>query len=268
MFGLLGPNGAGKTTLLRILVGLIPPTEGSVQIGGLDVTREPGKTQVRRTLGYLPQELGFYPDLTARQFLDYAGVLKEMDDNRFRKERVAEVLEMVGLTQVADRRLKGFSGGQKRRVGIAQAILADPRVLVVDEPTVGLDPEERVRFRNVLADMAGNRLVLLSTHIVEDISQTCRALAVLQQGKVRFQGTPGELIQQAQGAVWEFELPVGERPAASLTVVGTIHLGDRSRFRAVGATAPHPGAEPVAPTLEDAYMWLMQVDRAPAVGVR
>lgn len=189
MFGLLGPNGAGKTTLLRILVGLIQPTGGTVVIGGEDVTREPGKTRVRRVLGYLPQDVGFYPDLTAVQFLDYIGTLKEMDDAVVRRRRVNEVLEIVGLQDAARRRLGGYSGGMKRRVGIAQALLADPQVPVVDEPTAGLDPEERVRFRNLLADLAGNRLVLLSTHIVEDVSQTCRELALLHHGRIHFRGT-------------------------------------------------------------------------------
>jgi ABC-2 type transport system ATP-binding protein len=261
MFGLLGPNGAGKTTLLRILVGLIQPTSGSVRIMGWDVTREPDKTEMRRHLGYLPQEVGFYPDLTARQFLDYIATLKEMDDAALRRRRVGEVLEMVGLAPVADRKVGGFSGGMKRRLGIAQALLADPRILIVDEPTAGLDPEERIRFRNLLSDLAGDRLVLLSTHIVEDMSQTCWELALLYQGRIRFRGTPGELIERAQGCVWEVEMPLGVRLTSQATVVGTIHLGDRTRYRVVAAAAPAPGAKEVMPTLEDAYMWLMQSER-------
>lgn len=258
MFGLLGPNGAGKTTLLRILVGLVRPTSGTVLVGGEDVTREPGKTRLRRQLGYLPQEVGLYPDLTARQFLDYLGVLKEMDEAAQRRRRVEEVLDLVGLAEVADRPLKGFSGGMKRRVGIAHALLADPKVLIVDEPTVGLDPEERVRFRNLLADLAGDRLVLLSTHIVEDVAQTCAALAVLNRGQIAFQGPPAILTERARGFVWEMDLPAGQRPPAAATVVGTVHLGDRTQYRVVAVERPTLGARPVEPGLEDAYIWLMK----------
>lgn len=234
----------------------------TVLIGGEDVTREPGKTRVRRVLGYLPQDLGFYPDLTAFQFLDYIGTLKEMDDASVRRRRINEVLEMVGLQDVARRRLGGYSGGMKRRVGIAQALLADPQVLVVDEPTAGLDPEERVRFRNLLADLAGDRLVLLSTHIVEDVAQTCRELALLNRGRIHFRGTPKELIQGARGYVWEVELPPGERPPAGVTLVGTVHLDDRTRYRMVAGELPVQGAQEAAPSLEDAYMWLMQEERS------
>ncbi len=183
MFGLLGPNGAGKTTLMRILAGILHPTSGTVRIGGQECRTERERTALKRVLGYLPQELGVYPDLTAFQFLDYIGILKGMDDGKARTQRVAELLEIVGLSEVARRRLKMFSGGMKRRVGIAQALLNDPRLLIVDEPTAGLDPEERIRFRNLLSELAGDRTVLLSTHIVEDIAQTCQRLAVMTAGK-------------------------------------------------------------------------------------
>ncbi|MFD0747350.1 ATP-binding cassette domain-containing protein [Phytohabitans flavus] len=156
MFGLLGANGAGKTTLMRILAGLLRPTSGDVRIGGNDVTSRAGRQAVQRVLGYLPQDLGVYPDLSAREFLDYVGLLKGIDDRATRRRRVGELLEVVALTSEADRRLRGYSGGMRRRVGIAQALLADPRLLIVDEPTAGLDPEERIRFRTLLSQLAGS----------------------------------------------------------------------------------------------------------------
>src|SRR5690606_443077 len=196
------PNGAGKTTFLRIVAGLVNPSGGRVRIGELDPTREPDRTRLKEMLGYLPQEFGVYPELSARSFLDYLAILKGLADPRERRRRVDEVLELVGLSTVANRQLKEYSGGMKRRVGIAQALLNDPQLLIVDEPTAGLDPEERIRFRNLLADLAGNRLVLLSTHIVEDIGQTCREMAVLHRGRILFRGTPGELAGRARGHVW------------------------------------------------------------------
>jgi len=179
MFGLLGPNGAGKTTFMRLLAGLIRPTSGRVNVFGHDVTTPQGKLAVKALLGYLPQELGLYPDLTAREFLDYVAILKGVTDGRTRRGQIEEALELVRLSDVANRRVKTYSGGMKRRVGIAQAILGNPKLLIVDEPTVGLDPEERVRLRNLLSDMAMRCIVILSTHIVEDISQSCNDLAVI-----------------------------------------------------------------------------------------
>src|SRR5262249_52810633 len=184
MFGLLGPNGAGKTTLMRILAGILRPSGGSVRIGEHDATTERGRAFVRRTLGYLPQEFGVYPDLSAREFLDYIAILKGMSDAAARRKRVTELLDVVGLADAAGRKLTGYSGGMKRRVGIAQALLNDPQLLIVDEPTAGLDPEERIRFRNLLAELAGDRTVLLSTHIVEDVGQTSRELAIMSAGRV------------------------------------------------------------------------------------
>src|SRR3984893_1954787 len=189
MFGLLGPNGAGKTTLMRILAGILRPTSGSLNVGGFDGNTEKGRTSIKRMLGYLPQDLGVYPDLSAREFLDYIGILKGMDERKVRQQRVEELLEVVDLTSVANRKLKTYSGGMKRRIGIAQALLNDPKFLIVDEPTAGLDPEERIRFRNLLSDLTGDRSVLLSTHIVEDIAQTCRNLAIMKNGSVIFRGT-------------------------------------------------------------------------------
>ena len=267
MFGLLGPNGAGKTTLMRILAGIFHPTSGSLTIGGHDATSEQGRIAVKRMLGYLPQELGLYPDLSAREFLDYIAILKGIDDRQKRARRVNELLETVSLDDVANRKLKGFSGGMKRRVGIAQALLNDPQLLIVDEPTAGLDPEERIRFRNLLADLGGDRIVLLSTHIVEDVAQTCQELAIMNRGHIVFRGGIAELVEAARGAVWTVTTPVGgAKPVGDMTVIATIPTGSSMQYRVVSETAPsvHGGSILAAePTLEDSYVWLMRESRTP-----
>ena len=264
MFGLLGPNGAGKTTFMRILAGIVKPTGGTVHVNGHDLSTEAGKQAVKAMLGYLPQELGMYTDLSARQFVDYMAILKGMDDSHRRSQRVDEVLEMVGLRDVSHLRIKGFSGGMKRRVGIAQALVNDPKMLIVDEPTAGLDPEERIRFRNLLVNLAKDRVVILSTHIVEDIGQTCRDLAVLAKGCILFRGSPTELLQATQGHVWTLTMPGLEKPDHDLTVVSMLHLAEGTQYRLVGSSAgEYPEAVSVQPGLEDSYVWLMkQADRA------
>lgn len=259
MFGLLGPNGAGKTTLMRILAGIVNASSGSVQVDGYDVNTEKGKQEVKKVLGYLPQELGMYPELTAAQFVDYMAILKGLDEPGQRKQRVEEVLNMVGLSDNAGRKIKGFSGGMKRRVGIAQALVNDPKLLIVDEPTAGLDPEERIRFRNLLVKLAANRTVLLSTHIVEDIGQTCRDLAVIAHGQVVFRGSPAELTQATTGHVWTLTSTNTEKPDHDLTVVSMLHLAEGIQYRMVGeSAAAYPAAHPVQPGLEDGYVWLMK----------
>src|SRR5215831_14615092 len=178
LIGLLGPNGAGKTTLMRILATLLTPTIGTARIGEYDVRHAADRREIKRLLGYLPQELGLYPNLNAYEFLDYMAILKGMHDGAARKQRISQLLETVGLADVAKRRLKGYSGGMKRRVGLAQALLTDPKFLIVDEPTAGLDPEQRIRTRTLLSELAlaGERVIILSSHIVEDVAQTCRRL--------------------------------------------------------------------------------------------
>src|SRR5579863_8775461 len=262
MFGLLGPNGAGKTTLMRILAGILKPTSGLLFVDGYDGNTDAGRTAIKRMLGYLPQDLGVYPDLTAYEFLDYVAILKGMNDRAARGRRVSELLETVELMHVAKRRLKAFSGGMKRRVGIAQALLNDPHVLIVDEPTAGLDPEERIRFRNLLSELGGDRTVLLSTHIVEDIAQTCRNVAIMKQGRALFQGTTAALVDEAKGKVWTLTT-AGERPRGDFTIVSTINLGALVQYRVVGDLSPRAGAALAQPTLEDAYIWLMREQRAP-----
>src|SRR5579884_1426249 len=264
MFGLLGPNGAGKTTLMRILAGILRPTAGSVQIGEYDISTERGRTAVKRMLGYLPQDLGMYPDLSAREFLDYVGILKGMDNRGIRRQRVEELLELVSLSNVDNRKLKTYSGGMKRRIGIAQALLNDPKLLIVYEPTAGLDPEERIRFRNLLSELGGDRTVLLSTHIVEDIAQTCRNLAIMKSGKVVFQGTTAELVDQARGKVWTVTTG-GDKPQGDFTIVSTMHMGTHVQYRLVGNLVSTEGATLTDPSLEDSYVWLMREKRAPGV---
>ncbi len=263
MFGLLGPNGAGKTTLMRILAGILRPTSGTLRVGTFDGNSEQGRTAIKRVLGYLPQDSGVYPDLSAREFLDYIAILKGMDDRKVRQQRIALLLETVSLADVAHRKLKTFSGGMKRRIGIAQALLNDPQLLIVDEPTAGLDPEERIRFRNLLSELAGDRTVLLSTHIVEDIAQTSRNLAIMKQGRVIFQGTTLDLLREAQGKVWMITTE-GSKPEGNFTVVATMHLGTGVQYRVVGNLSAHAGAVLIEPTLEDSYVWLMREQRTPA----
>ncbi len=259
MFGLLGPNGAGKTTLMRILAGIVTPCSGSVRIDGHDIAGESGKKAVKAFLGYLPQELGLYPELNAAQFVDYMAILKGVDNPRQRRQRVDNVLELVGLSDSAGRKIKSFSGGMKRRVGIAQALVNEPRLLIVDEPTAGLDPEERIRFRNLLVKLALDRTVLLSTHIVEDIAQTCRDMAVLSRGQVLFRGSPAELIQAATGHVWSLTTSGLDKPDHGLTVVSMLHLAEGTQYRLVGDAANgYPTAQPAQPGLEDGYVWLMK----------
>jgi ABC-type multidrug transport system ATPase subunit len=258
MFGLVGPNGAGKTSLMRILAGLVEPTSGDVHIFGHDVTTAPGKMAVKAHLGYLPQELGLYPTLTATEFLDYIALLKGFSDKATRRQQVREVLAQVRLSDVADRRLKTYSGGMKRRVGIAQALLGQPQLVIVDEPTVGLDPEERVRLRNLLSDLATRCTVILSTHIIEDISQSCRALAVIGQGRLLFHGSPSELVEPVRGRVWVVDSD-GSPPSGDVTIVSSIQFPHTTQYRVLGQ--PNLSAQylhQTEPTLEDGYMWLMR----------
>ena len=257
MFGLLGPNGAGKTTFMRILAGILQPTSGTLHVGNYEGNTEKGRTAIKRFLGYLPQDLGLYPDLNAREFLDYIGILKGLEDRTIRRRRVEQLLETVALSNVANRRLKTFSGGMKRRVGIAQALLNDPQLLIVDEPTAGLDPEERIRFRNLLSELGGDRTVLLSTHIVEDIAQTCQNLAIMKNGHVIFQGTVAEMVHEARGKVWMVTTQ-GLKPEGNFTVVSTMNMGTTIQYRIVGDYPTRGDAVPVEPSLEDSYVWLMR----------
>jgi ABC-2 type transport system ATP-binding protein len=260
MFGLVGPNGAGKTTLMRILAGLLRPTTGKVTVLGNDVATRCGKLAVKAVLGYIPQELGLYPDLTALEFLEYVALLKGVIDSGKRKAQLAEVLELVGLTGDAKRHMRTFSGGMKRRVGIAQALLGSPQLLIVDEPTAGLDPEERVRLRNLLAEMAGRCTVILSTHIVEDISQSCSDLAIINIGQVLFRGSPRDIIDNVRGKVWHVTAD-GKKLDPGMAIVSTMQTQNGVQYRVVGERVEGWPAVPTEPSLEDGYIWLMQQAR-------
>jgi ABC-2 type transport system ATP-binding protein len=262
LFGLLGVNGAGKTTLMRVLAGLLHPTAGQVQVLGNDVTTPQGKRAVQSVLGYLPQEFGAPPDLTAWEFLDYIAVLKGVTEPSLRQRQVDRVVGLTRLSEVADRRIKTYSGGMKRRLGIAQALLGDPRLLIVDEPTAGLDPEERVRFRILLAEVAQRCAVVLSTHIVEDIGQSCGRMAVLWQGGVLFEGTPGDLTDSARGKVWTVLMRDDARPPSGLVIVSTRQVPDGTQYRVLGEPGFDGRATATEPTLEDGYMWLMRQSRS------
>lgn len=262
MFGLLGPNGAGKTTLMRILAGIVQASSGRVAVSGHSLESEKGRTKVKSMLGYLPQELGLYPELSAYEFVDYLASLKGLHNAAQRRTQVEHALQQVALSEHAQRKIKEFSGGMKRRVGIAQAIVNDPQVLIVDEPTAGLDPEERIRFRNMLVEMARSRVVLLSTHIVADIGQTCEHLALLQRGSIRFLGSPAELIRRAQGHVWEVTTTNGES-FDGFTVVSMQQRAEGVQYRLVGEQYDGPGSL-VEPSLEDGYVWQMTAQAAAA----
>ena len=244
--GLLGPNGAGKTTLLRILATVLAPDRGSVRLLGGDPADPADRLAVRRRLGYLPQEPGLHPNFTAFEFVDYVAILKEMTDRRARHREVRRVLELVGLGDQAGRKVKALSGGMRRRVALAQALLLEPDLLLLDEPTAGLDPEQRLRFREFVST-APDQTVVLSTHQTEDVAALCHAVVVLDAGRVRFSGTARELSELARGRVW---LAEARDPAASLSWRtgdgGHRHIGD----------AP-AGARLVEPTLEDGYLLLL-----------
>ncbi|MEQ3364138.1 ABC transporter ATP-binding protein [Raoultibacter massiliensis] len=253
MIGLIGPNGAGKTTLMRILCGVVSPTRGRVLVDGCDMAESRTRRALKKTLGYLPQDIEPYPNLTPPEFLDYVGILKGMDDGRVRRRQADELIERVGLGDVRRRRIGGFSGGMKRRVGIAQALMGDPRLLIVDEPTAGLDPEERMRFRTLIATLGSDRTVILSTHILDDVAQTCPYVCVLRAGRLRFEGATAGLIEEARGRTWL--TPPLAVPPADAVIVNAAASPQGTCYRIVSDGAPE-GAVPVEPTLEDGYMAL------------
>lgn len=259
MFGLLGPNGAGKTTLMKILATLLPKTGGKVTICGTDISQE---REIRRMVGYLPQDFSMYGNMTVYEAMDYLGVLSGMKKAE-RRERIPMLLEKVNLTENHGTKVKAMSGGMRRRLGIAQAILHNPRVLIVDEPTAGLDPEERVRFRNLLFEIAEERIVILSTHIVGDIEATCENIAVLNQGELLFQGTVTDLLEHAEGKIFtatvsRIELPMLKK---QYEVTSMLIQGNEAQVRFVAEEKPFASANLCEPNVEDAYMFLMQEKR-------
>jgi ABC-2 type transport system ATP-binding protein len=258
LFGLLGPNGAGKTTLMRILAGVSRPDRGSVQAGGWDLGRPRERRQFQRQLGYLPRDLGLYPELSGRRFLDYAGTLKGLSSPRRRHRRVAEVLQLTGLDAVADRPAGGYSGGMRRRLGLAQALLNDPAVLLLDEPTAGLDPQEQTRIRVLLASLGGQRTVVLATRDVTDVASTCGRCAVLAGGRVIFQGDTAGLARAADGLVWSVQTDRPLSAAQAAAVVSAVRLPDRTVYRVIAPAPPLPAAQPLRPRLEDGYLALIR----------
>ncbi|MEY2519736.1 MAG: type transport system ATP-binding protein [Verrucomicrobiota bacterium] len=254
ILGLLGPNGAGKSTLMRILATITKPTSGKVTWNGADLVRSPNS--VRAVLGYLPQDFGVYPNLNAIEFLEYLAAAKGLD-RKTARQRIQELLAVVNLIDARKRPLGSFSGGMRQRVGIAQALLNDPELLIVDEPTAGLDPEERVRFRNLLSELSGARIVILSTHIVSDVEACATKIALIARGQLVTCAAPEELLRSVEGKVWERIIPSAELPALRQQYLtsSTMHRSDGVHLRIVSEAAPGPGALPQSATLEDAYLY-------------
>ena len=262
VLGLLGPNGAGKTTLMSILATITRATEGRVSWNGTDLASNPDA--LRGTLGYLPQDFGVYPNLNAVEFLEYLAAVKGLDGTAA-KRRIDELLKLVNLADVRKRPLGGYSGGMKQRIGIAQALLNDPQLLIVDEPTAGLDPEERVRFRNLLSELSGERIIILSTHIVSDVEATATDIALISQGKLVAHAAPEALLQRVEGKVWELILPSSELNTARqrYLVSNTARRSDGVHARVL-ADGPPDNAEAVTPNLEDAYLYCLSQHRSGA----
>ncbi|MBD3290752.1 ATP-binding cassette domain-containing protein, partial [candidate division KSB1 bacterium] len=260
MFGLLGPNGAGKTTLMRIICGILEQSRGTIKINEFDLKEK--REELQGLIGYLPQEFGSYENLTAYEFLDYQAMLKNIIDPAERKKTVEDAISAVHLDEHRDSKIGSFSGGMKQRIGIAQTLLHLPRILVVDEPTAGLDPRERIRFRNLLVDLSKERIVIFSTHIIEDISSSCDKVAVLNKGKLRFLGAPNQMVEETSGYVWQSHLsPVEfEDVRHKLWLVHHVPVGDSIRVRFLAETPMLSDAIQVRPTLEDAYLWLLGRD--------
>lgn len=253
MLGLVGPNGAGKTTLMRMVATLLEPSQGAIRWNGQDVVAD-GEA-LRMVLGYLPQDFGIYPEFTGRQFLRYLAAMKGLPSSLI-KPRVDQVLEIVHLEQEADRKLPTYSGGMKQRIGIAQALLNDPELLIVDEPTAGLDPAERVRFRTLLSSLTSNRIVLLSTHIISDVEAVAGRLVVLQAGRVLADTTPSALLDRAVGSVWSVttDQATASRLQESNQVSSMVNQLNGISLRIVSPTRPHEAAVAVDPSLEEAYL--------------
>jgi len=258
MFGLLGPNGAGKSTLMRTLATLQEPDAGSIHLGEIDVVRQ--KQAVRETLGYLPQEFGVYPNVTAEKLLDHFAVLEGITDRRARAETVEALLRRTNLWDVRKRKLGGYSGGMRQRFGIAVALLGNPRLLIVDEPTAGLDPEERVRFLNLLSELGENSVVILSTHLVDDVSELCTRMAVIDEGRILLEAEPLRAVAAMRGRVWQRIVAREDLPAVEREheVLSTKLLAGRTLVRVCGEAAPSPAFESAEPDLEDVYFSVMR----------
>ncbi|MEM6965897.1 MAG: ABC transporter ATP-binding protein [Bacteroidota bacterium] len=259
MFGLLGPNGAGKSSLIRILVSLMKPTSGKILVNGKDAAKN--RSYLRGMLGYLPQDFSFFSNLKTYEFLDYSARLAGMNSRRKRNQAVDQLLEDVGLFDVRSRKASKLSGGMKRRLGIAQALINEPKIIIVDEPTTGLDPEERIRFRNLLARIGANDVsIILSTHIVADISSICEHMALLNKGQIAFSGPPEELIKQAQGHVWSIFASEKEYLEVNqkYEVVATVMMKEGWKITVVADEVKGYKAEQIQPNLEHAYVYFVE----------
>ena len=254
VYGLLGANGAGKTTLMRMTCGVLDPTSGDVLLNGQSIS-EMGEAY-RAILGYLPQEFGYYPDFTAKEFMLYVSALKGMD-TRGAKVRCGELLELVGLSDVSNKKIRTFSGGMKQRLGIAQAVLNDPKILVLDEPTAGLDPKERVRFRNLISNFAKDRIVLLSTHIVSDVEYIADEILLIKKGALLMSGTVAALVSAASGFVWRCLVPSEQVPQYEQRYcIGNLrHMDGLAELRIISKAKPMQNAQPQQATLEDLYLY-------------
>lgn len=266
VLGLLGPNGAGKSTLMRILATITLPSSGRAVWNDSDIARRPDP--VRSVLGYLPQDFGVYPNLSAIEFLDYLAAVKGIPAAAARR-RISELLALVNLADAAKRPLGGYSGGMRQRVGIAQALLNDPQLLIVDEPTAGLDPEERVRFRNLLSELSGERIVMLSTHIVSDVEAVATDIAILAEGQLLAHGSPESLLAKVSGKAWEVVIRSSELPAlrGKHLVTSAAHRSNGVHVRLIADSAPSPSARPIEASLEDAYLAVLAVERQALPGV-
>lgn len=264
VLGLLGPNGAGKSTLMRILATVTQATEGKVTWNGnshaVDIAKQPD--ELRQVLGYLPQDFGIYPHLNAIEFLEYLAAIKGLDGQTARR-RIDELLQVVNLADAARRPLGGYSGGMKQRVGIAQALLNDPELLIVDEPTAGLDPEERVRFRGLIAELSGERIVILSTHIVSDVEATATTIAIINQGQLVTHDLPERLLQEVEGKVWMWMATSQELTTLKqqFLISSTARRTDGVHVRVVSEQKPNGDAQSVQATLEDAYLYYVRSSR-------
>lgn len=270
MFGLLGPNGAGKTTLMKILATLLEPTSGTVLYDGLTLGKD--NQEIRGLLGYLPQEYGIYNSLTAREALHYFATLHGKRSKTDWTKRIETVLEQVNLQDAGNKKVGSFSGGMRQRLGIAQALLNEPKLLIVDEPTAGLDPAERVRFRNLLGQLSGNRIVILSTHIVDDISSSCDDMALIENGRVRYRGKPSDFITRAHGYVWSTTVSPEQVPAIEkrYSIIGSVRHVEGVSLRVLGerdSLMELPNLRPVESTLEDAYIWVIEQGRVERIAV-
>jgi ABC-type multidrug transport system ATPase subunit len=258
MFGLLGPNGAGKTTLMRNICGIFEQTYGKILINGIDTQKK--REELQGLIGYLPQEFGTYENLTPSEYLDYQAILKGISNPETRQVRIQQVLESVHMLENKDKKIGGFSGGMKQRIGIAQTLLHLPRILVVDEPTAGLDPRERIRFRNLLVELSKKRIVIFSTHIIEDIASSCNQVAVINRGELKYSGNPNDMSEIAKGHVWQFDIDPSELEEImdKYIILHHMKVDDKIRVRCLNEDSPRENAISVNPILEDSYLWLLK----------